>query len=189
MYQSTHRDTSKVVLTQDILFAKWNSSLQAKLAKSTVIGHVFHNFPGIRPVTRPVDTTAEMTTDDPTFLETMDAHLKALEVWTLGEISTMNIIINRLDPSMCPRSYDQMTAQELYNSIADTRKETATALYARSLETILRTKFTTSADDYINRFQAHLQGLNEAAEVLQSSTGVEYHVTKGQAAAIIVLGT
>ncbi|KAI0991205.1 hypothetical protein K3495_g16982, partial [Podosphaera aphanis] len=57
------------------------------------------------------------------------------------------------------------------------------------LETFLRTKFATTADDYINRFQAHLQGLNEAAEILQASTGVEYHVTKGQAAAIFVLGT
>ncbi|KAI1003481.1 hypothetical protein K3495_g4727 [Podosphaera aphanis] len=166
MYQSIHRDTSRVVLTQDVPLAKWKGSLQAKLAENNVTGYVFHNIHSIRPVIRPVDTTADGTTDDPTFLETLDAHLRALEVWTLGEISANNIIINQLDLSMCPRSYDQMTAQELYNSIADTRKEAATA-----------------------PFQAHLQGLDEAAEILQSSTGVEYHVTKGQAAAIFVLGT
>ncbi|KAI1003022.1 hypothetical protein K3495_g5189 [Podosphaera aphanis] len=184
------RDSSKVVLTEGVSLAKWKCSLQAKLAKNNVIGPVFHNFPGIRPVTRSVGPTAEMTPDDdPTFLSTHDNHLKALKTWTLGEISAKNIIISRLDPSICPRSYGQMTAQELYNSIADTRKETATVPCALSLETFLRTKFVSTADDYINRFQAHLQGLNKAAEILQSSTGVEYHVFKGQAAAIFVLGT
>ncbi|KAI1001734.1 hypothetical protein K3495_g6469, partial [Podosphaera aphanis] len=130
-----------------------------------------------------------MTVDDPKFVETLEAHLRALEVWTLGEICAKNVIINRLDPSMCPMSYDQMTAQELYNSIADTRKETATAPYARALETFLRTRFVSTADDYINRFQLHLQCLNEAAEALHLSTDTEYHITKGQAAAMFVLGT
>ncbi|KAI0999596.1 hypothetical protein K3495_g8600 [Podosphaera aphanis] len=115
-----------------------------------------------------------MTPDDPTFLENLDQHLKALEVWTLREISAKNIIINRLDSTICPQSYDQMTAKELYDSIADTRKETATAPCARSLETFLRTKFVSTADDYINRFQVHLQGLQEAAEILHTSTGNDY---------------
>ncbi|KAI0991652.1 hypothetical protein K3495_g16535 [Podosphaera aphanis] len=100
MYQSIHRDTSKVVLAQGVPLAKWKSSLQAKLAKNYVIGHVFHNFPRIRPITRPIDTTAEMTVDDPKFVETLESHLRALEVWTLGEICAKNVIINRLDPSM-----------------------------------------------------------------------------------------
>ncbi|KAI0992897.1 hypothetical protein K3495_g15287 [Podosphaera aphanis] len=189
MFQSMHRDTSKVVLSQGVPLAKWKSCLQAKLAKNNVIGHVFHNFPGIRPILRPADTTAEMSPEDPDFSTALDEHLRALEIWTLGEISAKNIIISRLDPSMCPRSYDQMTALELYNSIADTRKETATAPYARALETFLRTRFVNTADDYINRFQVHLQCLNEAAESLHAATGTEYHVTKGQAAAVFVLGT
>ncbi|KAI0991640.1 hypothetical protein K3495_g16547, partial [Podosphaera aphanis] len=171
MFQSMHCGTSKVVLSQGVPLAKWKSCLQAKLAKNNVIGHVFHNFPGIRPILRPADTTAEMSPEDPDFSTALDEHLRALEIWTLGEISAKNIIISRLDPSMCPRSYDQMTALELYNSIADTRKETATALYARALETFLRTRFVNTADDYINRFQVHLQCLNEAAESLHAATG------------------
>ncbi|KAI0996353.1 hypothetical protein K3495_g11830 [Podosphaera aphanis] len=189
MYQSVHCDTSKVVLAQGVPLAKWKSSLQAKLAKNNVIGHVFHKFPGIRPITQPIDTTTGMTVEDPNFIQTLEAYIHDLEAWTLGEICAKNIIINRLDPSMCPRSYDQLTAQELYNSIADNRKETATAPYARALETFLRTRFISSADDYINRFEVHLQCLNEAAEALHASTGTEYHVTKGQAAAVLVLGT
>lgn len=36
---------------------------------------------------------------------------------------------------------------------------------------------------------ANLQSLYEAADNLQATIGTEYHVTKGQAAAIFVLGT
>ncbi|KAI0994997.1 hypothetical protein K3495_g13183 [Podosphaera aphanis] len=166
MYQSNHRESSKVVLTEGVSLARWETSLQAKLAKSNVIGHIFHNFTGIRPVTRPVDPTGEMTPDDdPNFLTTFDEYCKAVQAWTLGEMSAKNIIISRLDSANCPQSYDQMTARELYDSIANTRKETTTAPYARSLETFLRTKFVSTADDYINRFQVNLQALQEAAEI------------------------
>ncbi|KAI0992714.1 hypothetical protein K3495_g15471 [Podosphaera aphanis] len=127
--------------------------------------------------------------DDPNFLTLFDEHCKAVQAWTLGEMSAKNIIISRLDSAICPQSHDQMTAKELYDSIANTRKETATAPYASSLETFLRTKFVSTADDYINRFQVNLQALQEAAEILHTSTGDDYHVTKGQAAAIFVLGT
>ncbi|KAI0996730.1 hypothetical protein K3495_g11452 [Podosphaera aphanis] len=104
-------------------------------------------------------------------------------------MSAKNIIISRLDSAICPQSHNQMTAKELYDNIANTRKETATAPYASSLETFLRTKFVSTANDYINRFQVNLQALQEAAEILHTSTGDDYHVTKGQAAAIFVLGT
>lgn len=71
MYQSIHRDTSKVVLAQDVPLAKWKSSLQAKLAKNNVIGHVFHNFAGIRPISRPIDPTTHMSEDDEKFNNTL----------------------------------------------------------------------------------------------------------------------
>lgn len=57
MYPQQLRDNSKVVLSQGVPLAKWRSGLQAKLAKNNVIGHVFHNYPGIRPVTMPEDST------------------------------------------------------------------------------------------------------------------------------------
>lgn len=168
---------------------KWKTRLQAKQAKNNVIGHVFHNYPGIRPINKPVDPTEGKAQTDPDFEMVLQAHLRDLKVWTLGEIFAKNIIINRLESSMCPRTHDHMTAKELYDGIANTRKETATAPYALALETFLRTRFGLHADDYINRFQANLQSLNEAADNLHASTGTEYHVTKGQAAAIFVLGT
>lgn len=156
MYPQQIRDNSKVVLTQGVSLAKWKSALQAKLAKYNVIGHVFHNYPGIRAITMPKDPTEGMSQSDTNFQSVLDAHLRDLEVWTLGEISAKNIIINRLDPCMCPRTHEHMTAQQLYNSIVDTRKETATAPYALALETFLKTKFVSHADDYINKFQANL---------------------------------
>lgn len=145
---------------------------------------MFHNFPGIRPITKPTDPTEGKAHNDANFQTVLEGHLRELEVWTLCEISAKNIIIKRLDPRMCPRTHDHTTAQHLYNSVADIRKETVTAPYALALKTFLKTKFVSHSDEYINTFQANLHSRNGAADTLHATTGTEYHVTKGQAAAM-----
>ncbi|KHJ34762.1 hypothetical protein EV44_g4146 [Erysiphe necator] len=98
-HQPQTRDNSKVILFQGVSLARWKSGPQAKLAKNNVIGHVFHNYPGIQAVTMPKDPTEGMSHNDTNFQSVLDAHLRDLERWTLAEISAKNIIINRLDSS------------------------------------------------------------------------------------------
>ncbi|CAJ2651604.1 unnamed protein product [Trifolium pratense] len=81
----------------------------SKTSKNSVTGHVFHNYPDIRAITMPKDPTEGMSQSDTNFQSVLDTHLRNLEVWTLGEISAKNIIINRLDPCMCPRTHEHMT--------------------------------------------------------------------------------
>ncbi|KAI0994328.1 hypothetical protein K3495_g13855 [Podosphaera aphanis] len=95
-----------------------------------------------------------------------------------------SIIINRLEPVICPSSYDHITARQLYDSVANTRQETATAPYSIALERFWSTKFATTADAYIDQFQANLQNVNQAADNLAQQTDIDYHVPKGQAAAL-----
>ncbi|KAI0992439.1 hypothetical protein K3495_g15746, partial [Podosphaera aphanis] len=123
------------------------------------------------------------------YQQQLDNYQRLLEVWTLGEIKAKSIIINRLDPVICPSSYDHLTARQLYDSVANTRQETATAPYSIALERFWSTKFATTADAYIDQFQANLQNVNQAADNLAQQTDIDYHVPKGQAAALFVLGT
>lgn len=47
-------DQSKLILTAGVSFQLWKSILQAKLARRNVLGHVFHEIPGIRPLLSPI---------------------------------------------------------------------------------------------------------------------------------------
>ena len=151
--------STRIVLSPGVSLDDWINDLQAKLAKEGVIGHVYHQFEGIRPIHRPAAPTDEIDSAD--YLPGLDAYATAVETWTLGEIRAKNIILGRLNPTMRPRNHDRITAHQLYQSIIDSRRETATAPYALALEAFLRTKFESHADDYINKLLVNLQGLND----------------------------
>lgn len=179
-------DHRNIILEAGVSFTKWKSGLQAKLARRNVLGHVFHDIPGIRPILIPTNPLADDLSNPST------EHENKLGQWILGEIEAKNIIINRLSSSTCPQNYDNMKAKELYDAVASTRQETAIAPYAIALENFLLVKFLTTADDYIDRFLAGYQSVNNAADALPSHTVPKrsgYHVGDGQAAAIFVMGT
>ena len=96
---------------------------------------------------------------------------------------------------MCPRTYEKYTAKQLYESVAKTRSESATAPYFSALENLLQTRFTGSPNDYCNSFLANLQSVNSAADALVSDTSTsepdqsEYSILPGQAAVQFSLGT
>ena len=71
-------DHSKIILEAGVSFAKWKSSLQAKLARRNMLGHVFHEIPGIRPIMIPIN----QSTDDLPSLST--DHENKLEQWILA---------------------------------------------------------------------------------------------------------
>ena len=182
-------DQSKIILENGTPFNKWRSSLQAKLARRNVIGHVFHDFPGIKPVKCPIDPSLANPDAENSLNE---QYLVQLEQWTLGELEAKNIITSRLSTLTCPTNYDYMTAKELYDTIANTRKETAAAPYASALEKFVSVKFLSSADEYIARFLAAYQSTNNAASSMKSgSTDAlhSYQVGNGLASALFVMGT
>lgn len=61
-----------------------------------------------------------------------------------------------------------MTAKELYDTVADTRQETATAPYSTALEKLLTIKFLSTTDDYIDQFLSADQSVNNAADALST---------------------
>ena len=91
-----------------------------------------------------------------------------LEKWALGEIEAKNIITQRLSPAMCPSNFDNMSAKQIFDSVAGSWQETATAPYANSLETIISIRFVSTADDYIGRLLSAFQAVNNAADAMST---------------------
>ncbi|KAI0991204.1 hypothetical protein K3495_g16983, partial [Podosphaera aphanis] len=83
---SSNSNTDKVVLGNGVTLAKWRIALQAELAKELVIGHVFHDYCGIRPVVRPENPVADSSPTAENYQQQLDNYHRLLEVWTLGEI-------------------------------------------------------------------------------------------------------
>lgn len=72
--------------------------------------------------------------DDENLATLSSEYLVELEKWILGEIKAKSIIATRLTSTTCPQNYDHMTAKGLYETVAGTRPETATAPYSTALE-------------------------------------------------------
>lgn len=146
----------KLVLGEGVSFLKWKSSLQVKLAKRQVLGHVFHDTEEIEPIVmpQPPQPKKEDQTDSE-YAEIQAKYKSERAAWKLGEIAARSIIIGRLSDSVCPHSYEKYLAKQLYDCVARVRQETATAPYAHALERFLATKFDSSADDYCDRFLAN----------------------------------
>lgn len=183
---------AKEILGNGCSLTSWSMALQAKLGRKNVLGHVFHDIPGIRPITAPVDPTITNPAAE-NYQDLLDLYLTNLERWTLGEIEAKNIIIQRLTNTMRPNNYNNMTAKALFDTIAGTRTETATAPYAVALENLLYVRFVSTADEYTDRFLAVYQSVNNAADAMNTLQAAQlhrgYHVGAGQASAIFVRGT
>ena len=135
-------DNNKLILGAGVSFLQWKSALQAKLARRSVLGHVFHDIPGIRPLTIPTDPAITKPSSDK-LPELTAAYLADLEKWILGEIEAKNVITTRLVSSVCLQNYDNMTAKQIYDTLAGTRQETASAPYSQALENLLSIKYIT----------------------------------------------
>ena len=57
-------DNNKLILGAGVSFLQWKSALQAKLARRSVLGHVFHDIPGIRPLPIPTDPAITKPSSD-----------------------------------------------------------------------------------------------------------------------------
>ena len=179
----------KEILGNGISFIAWRMALRAKLGRKNVLGHVFHDMPGIRPVNIPTDPLLGSPNAEDVDKLT-EKYLDEFERWTLGEIEAKNIITQRLSTTICPQHYDNLTAKELYDTVAGTRNETATAPYAAALETLLSIRFVSTADDYVDRFLAAYQSVNNAADTISTRPLASWYcIGDRQASAIFVMGT
>ncbi|KAI0996046.1 hypothetical protein K3495_g12135 [Podosphaera aphanis] len=126
---------SRYVLGKGVSFSKWKSSLQAKLAKRNLLGHVFHDIEEIEPAIAPqalLAMGAEYTPQQ--YQELVARYRSERAARKMGEIEARNIIIDRLSDSVCPQTYQKYTAEQLLESVAKTRSESATAPYSSALD-------------------------------------------------------
>lgn len=103
-------EKSIVVLEHGVSFIQWRAALQAKLARRNVLGHVFHDIPGIRPVMIPTDPTITI----PNAIkidELMEIYVINVEQWVPCEIEAKNIIILRLGKTNFPQLYEHVTSK------------------------------------------------------------------------------
>ncbi|KAI0994686.1 hypothetical protein K3495_g13495 [Podosphaera aphanis] len=91
---------------------------------------------------------------------------------------------------MCPQHYTNLTAKQIYDTIAGIRNETATAPYATALEPFMSVRLISSVDDHNDRFLASLQNVNNAADGISfQSANPGYRIGNGQASANFLMGT
>ncbi|KAI1004735.1 hypothetical protein K3495_g3485 [Podosphaera aphanis] len=125
--------------------------------------------------------------------ELIPQNIEGLEHWVLREIEAKNIIVSRLNPTNCLQSVENMTAKQLYDNIAGTRQETATAPYIAALDSFLQLRFKSTADSYIDSLFSTLQSVNNAADsFIPNNTEPNENVRvigKGLASALFVIGT
>ncbi|KAI1004722.1 hypothetical protein K3495_g3494 [Podosphaera aphanis] len=120
-------------------------------------------------------------------------YIERLDQLVLKDIEAKNIIVSRINPTICLTPIENMTAKQLYDNIAGTRQETATASYAAALKAFLKLRFKSTADEYIDSFLAALQNVNNAADSFllnDANTRINVHaIGTEQASAHFVLGT
>ncbi|KAI1003378.1 hypothetical protein K3495_g4827 [Podosphaera aphanis] len=71
-------DKSIMILDNNVSFIQWRSVLQASLARRNVLGHVFHDIAGIRPITMPQDPTTT-TPDEMNINDLVNQYIEELE--------------------------------------------------------------------------------------------------------------
>ena len=88
---------NRYVLGEGTSFSKWKSSLQVKLAKRNLLGHVFHDIQEIQPAIAPQALPTLVSGQTPQQYQEILAEYQAKRAaWKTGEIEAGNIGIDRL---------------------------------------------------------------------------------------------
>ncbi|KAI0990902.1 hypothetical protein K3495_g17285, partial [Podosphaera aphanis] len=134
---------SAIVLAPGISFADWESDLQAALIHKGRLAHVFHNLDGIKPALRPIEPSRKPETTDADFEKVSASYTESLARWSEGEIEAKNVLLRRLSPGVRPQNFRQMSAKQIFDTIATTREEGAAMPYETAVRNLLNTNFTT----------------------------------------------
>lgn len=183
-----------VILGPGVNFGVWKLDLQMELVRCGLIGHVFHDI-GIPPKPKPTAPARTEGQTESAFIQLQEDYEIKLERWTEGEIIAKEVIMRRVAFADTLQNFWTATAKELYDGIAASRKEVPSIQYEDAIRALLRTKVTTSTDDYCKEFNTNLISVNNAASALVTS-GVgqdecvnSYAVPEGLASVLFALGT
>ncbi|KAI0993358.1 hypothetical protein K3495_g14826 [Podosphaera aphanis] len=186
-------DTKAVILKDGVPFTTWSSNLRGALATESLVGHVFHDHPGIRAKPVPAKPTESEASSE------YESYRDELETWTMKDLQACSIILRRLDPivimrrdpSIRPESNNAQTALELYNLIADTHKPSVATPFHNAYVRLVKTKLTTTANEYCTEFQRNLQKFRNAASSLEliNTKSIKYGISEGMVSIMFFEGT
>lgn len=182
-----------MVLGPGVPFNAWRGGLQARLSILNVVGNVFHDIRGIKPLHMPMEPACENDGSEDS-KSAWEKYESDLEKWAHGEFRAKDAIISRLSPDLIPEDYDVLTSKELYESLAATRTTTASVPHEKALRLLLTCKLTIAVDNYCDTFLKLLQGVNNGATLIANGRNNEivagdYKIPKGIVAALFVFGT
>ena len=189
-------NNKRITLESKVSFSRWKLSLQSILSRRNIIGHVFNQIEDILPVTRPLRPTRLESDSDSSFALKENVYRDMVQVWKMGEYEAKDIIMERLLIDTWPENYEQLTASQLYADVTQSMEVTAVDSYFAALESFTSVRFTSTVDDYCNRFLTKYQGLCKSAiaivqhnpSMCYSSTNV-YKISKETAAGMFIIGT
>ncbi|KAI0993553.1 hypothetical protein K3495_g14631 [Podosphaera aphanis] len=160
--------TTVLILGENTVSGRWDASLRARLAKRDLTGHVIHDDEDVDPVNKPAAPLRAADTTDSEWALIWKEHRRELLTWKNNETEARNIILERLSTKVWPRDYVRLSAKDLYDNVAKTRKESASKPYLEALQQFYNVRLNSTADHYCDAFLTAYQNVNRAAETLSS---------------------
>ncbi|KAI0994570.1 hypothetical protein K3495_g13611 [Podosphaera aphanis] len=185
------KNSPLIILGETDSFSRWDAALRARLAKRDLTGHVIHDDPDVDPVTRPVQPIRPKESSDEVWNDIWIRHRRQVQTWKNHETEARNIVLERLSEKVWPRDHIRLSAKDLYDSVSNTRKESASGNYIDALRQFLSIKLDSSIEDYIDRFQTAYHNVVTTAESLSSSDTepVDRSIPEATAAGVFLIGT
>ncbi|KAI0992945.1 hypothetical protein K3495_g15239, partial [Podosphaera aphanis] len=185
------KNSGLIILGETDSFSRWDAALRARLAKRDLTGHVIHNDPDDDPVIRPNVPVRQPNTTDEAWQEIWTKHRRAVLVWKNHETEARNIVLERLSEKLWPKDQVTLSAKALYDSAANTRRESASGNYIDAIREFHAVKLDSTIDAYIDRFQTAYQNVNTTAEAISATdaTPIDRSIPEATAAAFFLVGT
>ncbi|KAI0995517.1 hypothetical protein K3495_g12661 [Podosphaera aphanis] len=185
------KNSPLIILGETDSFSRWDAALRARLAKRDLTGHVIHDDPDVDPVTRPVQPIRPKESSDEVWNDIWIRHRRQVQTWKNHETEARNIVLERLSEKVWPRDHIRLSAKDLYDSVSNTRKESASGNYIDALRQFLSIKLDSSIEDYIDKFQTAYHNVVTTAESISSSDTepVDRSIPEATAAGVFLIGT
>ncbi|KAI0997883.1 hypothetical protein K3495_g10305, partial [Podosphaera aphanis] len=137
------------------------------------------------------DANPTPNTTDEAWQEIWTKHRRAVLVWKNHETKARNIVLERLSEKLWPKDQVTLSAKALYDSAANTRRESASGNYIDAIREFHAVKLDSTIDAYIDRFQTAYQNVNTTAEAISATdtTPIDRSIPEATAAAFFLVGT
>ena len=142
-YLYTPVDDDKLTLGSRVSFTAWRIGLQGRLSTIRLLGNLFHDMKGVRPIPMPTEPKPFEGQERNDWVAACKEFEKKFEDWTHGETQSKQAIIARLSPELISDECEMPSAKELYKSLALTRATSASAPYEKTFRQLFQHKFIT----------------------------------------------